>query len=71
MPPAYPSRDASATAPGASGQVFERRSVLDSQSGDGAKRSSILPIAIAAILVLGLIGGAWAFRDEVQGLGPR
>ncbi|MGB0132897.1 protein kinase domain-containing protein [Dokdonella sp.] len=68
MPPAYPSQDAAATAPGASGQAFERRSVLESQGGAGEKRSSIVPIAIAAILVLGLIGGAWAFRDKIPGL---
>jgi serine/threonine-protein kinase len=29
----------------------------------------VVPIAIAAILVLGLIGGAWAFRDRIPGLG--
>lgn len=68
MPPAYPSQDASATAPGSSGQAFERRSVLESQAERGEKRSSAVPIAIAAILVLGLIGAAWAFRDKIPGL---
>lgn len=69
MPPAYPSQDASATAPGASGQAFERRSVLESQAGTGSKSSPVVPIAIAAILVAGLIGGAWMFRDKIPGLG--
>ncbi|MGB0132990.1 protein kinase domain-containing protein [Dokdonella sp.] len=62
MPPAYPSQDAAATAPGVSGQAFE------SQGGKGEKRSSVMPLAIAAILVLGLVGGAWAFRDKIPGL---
>ncbi|HST27920.1 MAG TPA: hypothetical protein VLK26_06080, partial [Rudaea sp.] len=30
-----------------------------------AKSSPILPLAIAAILILGLAGGAWAFRDRI------
>ncbi|MEZ5460331.1 protein kinase [Dokdonella sp.] len=68
MPPAYPSQDASATAPGVSGQAFERRSVLESQAGASDKRSSVVPLAIAAALVLCLIGGAWAFRDKIPGL---
>ncbi|MHB8678166.1 MAG: serine/threonine-protein kinase [Rudaea sp.] len=30
-----------------------------------AKSSPLLPLAIAAILILGLAGGAWAFRDRI------
>jgi serine/threonine-protein kinase len=30
-----------------------------------AQKSAALPLAIAAILVLGLAGGAWAFRDRI------
>ena len=30
-----------------------------------AKRSSAVPLAIAALLVLGLGGGAWAYRDQI------
>lgn len=30
-----------------------------------AKSSPMLPLAIAAILILGLAGGAWAFRDRI------
>jgi eukaryotic-like serine/threonine-protein kinase len=67
VPPAGPA-DSSSTAAGQA--AFERRSVLDSQRDAGARRSSpVLPIAIAAILVAGLIGGAWAFRDKIPGLG--
>jgi eukaryotic-like serine/threonine-protein kinase len=63
VPPAGPASAA------ASQPAFERRSVLDSQGDAGAKRSSpVLPIAIAAILVASLIGGAWAFRDKIPGL---
>ena len=66
IPPAYPAEPATA----ASNQpVLERRSVLD-RPGDGGtgRKSSALPIAIAAILVLGLVGAAWAFRDKIPGL---
>ncbi len=63
IPPAYPG------APASSQPALERRSVLDRSNDTGARRSSAaLPIAIAAILVLGLIGGAWAFRDKIPGL---
>jgi len=31
-----------------------------------AKSSPMLPLAIAAILILGLAGGAWAFRDRIS-----
>jgi eukaryotic-like serine/threonine-protein kinase len=65
VPPAGPVDPATA----ASQPGFERRSVLDSQRDAGTRRSSpVLPIAIAAILVAGLIGGAWAFRDKIPGL---
>ncbi|MBL0162612.1 MAG: protein kinase [Xanthomonadales bacterium] len=66
IPPAYVGEAATAAGvqPG-----FERRSVLDRSADPGTKRSSsALPIAIAAILVLGLVGGAWAFRDKIPGL---
>ncbi|MBX3698080.1 MAG: protein kinase [Dokdonella sp.] len=66
MPPAH---SPAATAPGSAQPAFERQSVLDRPTDAGAKRGSpVLPIAIAAILVLGLIGGAWAFRDKIPGL---
>ncbi|MGH8090603.1 MAG: protein kinase domain-containing protein [Rudaea sp.] len=35
------------------------------QSRPAAKSSPMLPLAIAAILILGLAGGAWAFRDRI------
>jgi serine/threonine-protein kinase len=35
------------------------------QSRPAAKSSPMLPLAIAAILILGLVGGAWAFRDRI------
>ena len=63
MPPAYP-----ATAAGQQ-QASERRSDPDRPGDAGsARKSSALPIAIAAILVLGLVGGVWAFRDKIPGL---
>ncbi|MFZ1622483.1 protein kinase domain-containing protein [Dokdonella sp.] len=66
IPPAYPADPATA----ASQSAFERRSVLDRPTDAGGRRtSSVLPLAIAAILVLGLIGGAWALRDKIPGLG--
>ena len=62
MPPAYQAAPANQAG-------FEHRSVLDRPTDAGGKRSSsALPIAIAAILVLGLVGGAWAFRDKIPGL---
>jgi len=39
-------------------------SVLDRAPAPAA-RSAALPLAIAAVLLLGLIGGAWAFRDQI------
>ncbi|HQX65662.1 MAG TPA: protein kinase, partial [Dokdonella sp.] len=64
IPPAYPADPATA----ASQSAFERRSVLDRPTDAGGRRtSSVLPLAIAAILVLGLIGGAWALRDKIPG----
>lgn len=64
--PAYTGEPANAAS---SQSSFERRSVLDRSNDSGARRSSAaLPIAIAAILVLGLVGGAWAFRDKIPGL---
>ncbi len=65
IPPAYSASPAAA----ANQAAFERQSVLDRPSDAGGKRgNSALPIAIAAILVLGLVGGAWAFRDKIPGL---
>lgn len=69
MPPSYSAAPVAPTAPGVgAAPAFERRSVLDrsAESGQRAK-SPALPIAIAAIFVLGLIGGAWAFRDHIPG----
>ncbi len=54
---------------GTAASAFERKSVLDRNNDAGTRKgSSALPIAIAAILVLGLVGGAWAFRDKIPGL---
>jgi len=39
------------------------QSVLE--RGAPAPRSAALPLAIAALLILGLAGGAWAFRDRI------
>ncbi len=64
--PDYPG--AAATAPGVAAP-FERRPVLGRDDAQAAPRSSALPIAIAAILVLGLVGGAWAIRDKIPGFG--
>jgi serine/threonine-protein kinase len=67
MPPAH-----AAAANGAVDEPFERRSVLDRPTHVGGKRNSpVLAIAIAAALVLCLIGGAWAFRDLIPGLGGK
>ncbi len=63
MPPAYHG-NAPATAPGMGGAAFEHRD----GAVEPARKSSALPIAIAAILVLGLVGGAWAFRDKLPGM---
>src|SRR5690606_24752641 len=66
MPPAQ----APAAMAGPADEPFERRSVLDRPTHVGGKRSSpVLAIAIAAALVLCLVGGAWAFRDMIPGLG--
>ncbi len=35
------------------------------QSQRAAKSSPLLPLTIAAILILGLVGGAWAFREHI------
>ncbi|HET9033273.1 MAG TPA: protein kinase [Dokdonella sp.] len=60
MPPAAPSEPATAAS---------QQSAFERSRNDGAKKgSAALPIAIAAILVLGLVGGAWAFRDKIPGL---
>ncbi|MEO8012481.1 MAG: protein kinase, partial [Dokdonella sp.] len=64
MPPSFHG-NAPATAPGIGGaSTLEHRD----SAADPARKSSALPIAIAAILVLGLVGGAWAFRDKIPGL---
>ena len=61
MPPAY--QGTAPTAPGVA-PAFERQSVLE-RPVRAPRRSAALPIAIAALLVLGLVGGAWAFRDRL------
>jgi serine/threonine-protein kinase len=40
------------------------QSVLD-RAAPAPRRSAALPLAIAALLVLALAGGAWAFRDQI------
>jgi len=40
------------------------QSVLE-RGAPAPSRSSALPLAIAALLILGLAGGAWAFRDQI------
>jgi serine/threonine-protein kinase len=51
------------TTPAASQPVMgAHQPVLQPQT---AKSSPMLPLAIAAILILGLAGGAWAFRDRI------
>jgi serine/threonine protein kinase len=61
VPPAF--NGPAPTAPGIA-PAFERQSVLE-RSAKAPSRSAALPVAIAAILVLGLAGGAWAFRDRL------
>ena len=63
MPPGYPAQ--AATAPGVA-PAYERQSVLE-RSAQAPRRSAALPLAIAAVLVVGLIGAAWAFRDHLPG----
>ena len=71
-PSSQPELPAAPSEPGTAASqhsAFERQSVLDRSNNAEAKRgNAALPIAIAAILVLGLIGGAWAFRDKIPGL---
>ena len=58
------------SAPASAEPAFERRSVLESSDRAEARRSSpLVPVAIAAILLLGLVGLGWAFRDRIPGLG--
>lgn len=58
------------SAPASAEPAFERRSVLESSDRVEPKRSSpLVPVAIAAILLLGLVGLGWAFRDRIPGLG--
>ena len=47
--------------------VAQHQSVLD-RSSQPAQKSSPLPWAIAAILLLGIAGGAYAFRDRIPGM---
>jgi len=68
LPPAFQPAVA-ATTPGMSQPAFERQSTFERSRSEPATKSPALPIAIAAILVLGLVGGAWAFRDRIPGLG--
>jgi serine/threonine protein kinase len=54
--------------PVAAGGGVQHQSVLD-RSTASTQRNSALPWAIAAILLLGLAGGAYAYRDRIPGLG--
>src|SRR5262249_30217368 len=58
-----PSATAARTHPDLGAPVHQ--SVLD--RGAPAKRSP-LPLAIAAVLFLALVGAAWAFRDQIKGM---
>jgi serine/threonine-protein kinase len=53
-----------ATAPRAATPPPVHQSVLD-RAPAPATRSAALPLAIAAIVILGLAGGAWALRDQI------
>ncbi|HEY0179959.1 MAG TPA: serine/threonine-protein kinase, partial [Dokdonella sp.] len=61
-PPAQPAPPPLATAPA-------HRSVLERPSAAGAPRRSALPWAIAALVLLGLAGGAYAYRGRIAGVG--
>jgi eukaryotic-like serine/threonine-protein kinase len=39
--------------------------VLQRQAATQKRSSPAVPLAIAAVLVLGLVGGAWAYRDQI------
>jgi serine/threonine-protein kinase len=58
-----PAPSAASTAARAPAYGGAHESVLDRAAPPS--RSAALPLAIAAILVLGLAGGAWAFRDRI------
>ncbi len=65
LPPAFDPAPTAASASSSPG--FERRPVLD-RPAQPSKGSPVVPIAIAAVAVLALAGGAWAFRDRIPGL---
>jgi serine/threonine-protein kinase len=55
--------------PPAASAASAHQSVLDRSAAEGTRsRSSALPWAIAAILLLGLGGGAYAYRNNIPGL---
>ncbi|HEY8010293.1 MAG TPA: protein kinase [Rudaea sp.] len=62
--PAVASRAQPLYTPAAEASPAAHESVLQRQTPP-AKRSSAVPLAIAALLVLGLGGGAWAYRDQI------
>ncbi|MEZ5465247.1 MAG: protein kinase [Lysobacteraceae bacterium] len=65
-PPAAPTGAVDGNAPTAAGANATRPSVLAKSRKSG--RGPLLPMAIAAVLVLGIVGGAFAFRGPLTDL---
>ncbi|MCB1560954.1 MAG: protein kinase, partial [Xanthomonadales bacterium] len=65
-PPAAPAAAVDGNAPTAAGANATRPSVLAKSRKQG--RGPMLPLAIAAVLVLGIVGGAFAFRGPLTDL---
>jgi serine/threonine-protein kinase len=59
-----PARAQPALAPVTSAAAVHE-SVLQRQTAPTQKSSVVMPLAIAALLILGLAGGAWAYRDQI------
>ena len=65
-PPAAPAAAVDGSAPTAAGANATRPSVL--AKSQKRSRGPMLPLAIAAVLVLGIVGGAFAFRGPLSAL---
>jgi serine/threonine-protein kinase len=65
MPTVVTPARAQSALPSEASTAAVHESVLQRQTAPTQKSSAVMPLAIAALLILGLAGGAWAYRDQI------